>query len=237
MYPYVSYINDPYMNFIYIYAKWKRAQKLRWIWIPMNKPTLCWTEHSGKDLYRKGKKQSHNSSAITDIKQSWFQLSNQEKRMAFLCNWHLYIEYSYLFIYFWLCWVFICVRGFSVAAASRGHSSSRCAGLSLSRPLLLRSTGSRRAGSVVVAHGPSCSAARGIFPDQSSNPCHLHWQADSQPLRHQGSPSLSILKFSFLFIRSCHYYSFYLYFSCTLKRINGAIFKFQISYLLLGKKA
>ena len=55
-------------------------------------------------------------------------------------------------------------------------------------PLLLRSTGSRRAGSVVVAHGPSCSAACGIFPDQGLNPCPLHWQADSQPLRHQGSP-------------------------------------------------
>ena len=53
--------------------------------------------------------------------------------------------------------------------------------------LLLRSTGSRRAGSVIVAHGPSCSAACGIFPDQGSNPCSLHWQADSQPLRHQGS--------------------------------------------------
>ena len=60
------------------------------------------------------------------------------------------------------------------------------------RPLLLRSTGSRRAGSVVVAHGPSCSAACGIFPDQGANPCPLHWQADSQPLRHQGSPTLII---------------------------------------------
>ncbi|KAJ8782455.1 hypothetical protein J1605_010163 [Eschrichtius robustus] len=49
------------------------------------------------------------------------------------------------------------------------------------------STGSRHAGSVVVAHGPSCSAACGIFPDQGSNLCPLHWQADSQPLRHQGS--------------------------------------------------
>ena len=39
-----------------------------------------------------------------------------------------------------------------------------------------------------LAHGPSCSAACGIFPDQGSNPCPLHWQADSQPLRHQGSP-------------------------------------------------
>ena len=80
------------------------------------------------------------------------------------------------------------VRRPSPVAASGGHSSSRCAGLSLSRPLPLRSTRSRRAGSVVVAHGPSCSAACGILPDQGSNPCPLHWQSDSQPLRHQGSP-------------------------------------------------
>ena len=94
----------------------------------------------------------------------------------------------YLFIYFWLGWVFVSVRGLSPVSASGGHSSSRCAGLSLSRPLLLRSTGSRRAGSAVVAHGPSRSAACGILPDQGSNPRPLHWQADSQPLRHQGSP-------------------------------------------------
>ena len=97
---------------------------------------------------------------------------------------------NYLFIYLWLCWVFVSVRGLSLVVASGGHSSSRYAGLSLSRPLLLRSTGSRRACSVIVAYGPSCSAARGIFPDQGSNPCPLHWQADSQPLRHQGSPPL-----------------------------------------------
>ena len=96
--------------------------------------------------------------------------------------------YFYLLIYFWLCWVFVPVREPSPVAASGGHSSSRCAGLSLLRPLLLRSMGSRRAGSAIVAHGPSCSAACGILPDQGSNPCPLHWQADSQPLRHQGSP-------------------------------------------------
>ena len=88
--------------------------------------------------------------------------------------------FIYLFIYlFWLCWVFVSVRGLSLVMASGGHSSSRCAGLSLSRPLLLRSTGSRHTGSVVVAHGLSCSAACGIFPDQGSNPCPLPWQADS----------------------------------------------------------
>ena len=34
-----------------------------------------------------------------------------------------------LFIYFWVCWVFVSVRGLSPVAASGGHSSSRCAGL------------------------------------------------------------------------------------------------------------
>ena len=98
----------------------------------------------------------------------------------------------YLFIYLWLCWVLVSVQGLSLIAASGDHSSSRCAGLSLSWPLLLRSTGSRRAGSVIVAHGPNCSAACGILPDQGSNPCPLHWQADSQPLRHQGSPYVQV---------------------------------------------
>ena len=42
--------------------------------------------------------------------------------------------------------------------------------------------------------GPSCSAACGIFPDQGSNPCPLHWQADCQPLRHQGSPVILFLE-------------------------------------------
>ena len=103
-------------------------------------------------------------------------------------NFQRFFSLNFFYFYFWLCWVFVSVRGLSLVAASGGHSSSRCAGLSPSWPLLLRSTGSRRTGSVVVAHGPSCSTACGIFPDQGSNPCPLHWQADSQPLRHQGSP-------------------------------------------------
>ena len=43
-------------------------------------------------------------------------------------------------------------------------------------------------GSVVVAHGLSCSMACGIFPDQGSNLCLLLWQADSLSLSHQVSP-------------------------------------------------
>ena len=106
----------------------------------------------------------------------------------FFCFVFVKFNFIYLFIHLWLCWVFAAVWGLSLVVASGGHSSWRCAGLSPSQPLPLWSTGSRRAGSAIVAHGPSRSAACGIFPDQGSNPCPLHWQADSQPLRHQGSP-------------------------------------------------
>ena len=42
--------------------------------------------------------------------------------------------------------------------------------------------------SVIVVHRLNCSEACGIFPDEGSNLCLLHWQADSLPLSHQGSP-------------------------------------------------
>ena len=91
------------------------------------------------------------------------------------------------------------MRGLSPVAASGGHSSSRCAGLSLSRPLLLRSTGSRRAGSVAVAHGPSHSAACGILPDQGSNraPC-----ISRQILNHCATREAP--KLMFIFNYSCN---------------------------------
>ena len=96
-----------------------------------------------------------------------------------------------------------CVRAFS-SCGKRGPLFIAVRG-PLSRPLLLRSTGSRRAGSATVAHGPSCSVACGIFPDQGLNPCTLHWQADSQPLCHQGSPqeSLNLIKQLALWVVRC----------------------------------
>ena len=45
--------------------------------------------------------------------------------------------------------------------------------------------------------GPRAQLLRGMWdlpPDQGSNPCPLHWQADSQALRHQGSPQRVNLK-------------------------------------------
>ena len=35
------------------------------------------------------------------------------------------------------------------------------------------------------------SFSRGSFPTQGSNLCLLHWQTDSSPLSHQGSPWLA----------------------------------------------
>ena len=70
----------------------------------------------------------------------------------------------------------------------RGAPASHCSGF----PPGAQALGSQASG--VVAYRLSCSAACGILPDQGSNPCPLHWQSDSQPLDHQGSPeSISVL--------------------------------------------
>ena len=55
------------------------------------------------------------------------------------------------------------------------------------------SPGLQRTVSIVVANWLSCSVARGIFPDQGSNQCLLHWQTDSLPLSHQESPLIVFL--------------------------------------------
>ena len=70
--------------------------------------------------------------------------------------------------------LFVAVRGLLIMVASlvaehslQVHRLSSCG------------RGLQSAASVVAVHGLSCSSARGIFPDQGSNPCPLHWRADS----------------------------------------------------------
>ena len=46
-------------------------------------------------------------------------------------------------------------------------------------------------GLIFVAHELPFSMACGISPDQGSNLCLLHWQADSLSLGHQGIPRLT----------------------------------------------
>ena len=96
-----------------------------------------------------------------------------------------FFKFIFIFIFGCVGSSFLC-EGF-LQLRQAGATLHRGAQASHYRGLSLRSTDSRRTGSVIVAHGPSCSTACGIFPDQGSNPCPLHWQADSQPLHHQGS--------------------------------------------------
>ena len=57
--------------------------------------------------------------------------------------------------------------------------------------------------SVVVAHRLSCSTACGIFPEQGSNLCALHWQADSNPLDYQEN-ALTPFNSSWLYYGTVH---------------------------------
>ena len=121
----------------------------------------------------------------------------REALLHFMHRWGFQVQLllkKFRGFFFWPRWVFVAARGLSLVAASRRYSSLPCAGFSLRWLLLLRSTGSRCTGfsscgvwaqqlwlavSVVVAHRLSCSVACGIFLDQGSNPCPLHWQVDS----------------------------------------------------------
>ena len=67
---------------------------------------------------------------------------------------------------------------------------SCCVDFSLQGLPLLESMGPRHTGSAAVVHWLGCSIACGIFPNQGSNPCVLHWQAFSSPQSQQGSPDL-----------------------------------------------
>jgi len=87
--------------------------------------------------------------------------------------------------YFWLHWVFIAACGLSLIVVSGGYSLScspqleKCAGFSLPWLLLLQKMGPRAHRLQEVQH--MGLVALGIFLDQGSNPCPLHWQADGSP--------------------------------------------------------
>ena len=74
-----------------------------------------------------------------------------------------------------MCWIFFAVRGLSTAVVRGAYSL-----VALHRLLIVASlVGEHRLyterASVVVASRLSCPMAHGIFPDQESNPCPLHW--------------------------------------------------------------
>ena len=120
---------------------------------------------------------------------------------------------SFFFFFKFIClfsrlyWVFAAVHGLSLVVASRG-----CSLVAVWRPLIsvvslvaehrLQAHAvqqSQCVGSVVVAPGLQSAdsvavvlrlswlMACGILPDQGSNLCPWHWQANSSPLNHQQS--------------------------------------------------
>ena len=91
--------------------------------------------------------------------------------------------------------------GFSLVMGSGGHSLTAVQGLLVAvaslvaerRLQALRLQPLQQASSVVLFHKPSCFEACGIFLDEGSNLCPLHWQADSCPLYHLRSPDLLLI--------------------------------------------
>ena len=90
-----------------------------------------------------------------------------------------------------------CYMGFSLVATNGGYSLGavlrlRTAVASLVVERRLHSCGSQALEHTfsIEVHGLSCSAARGIFLDQGSNLCLLHWQVNSLPPSHWEAPGL-----------------------------------------------
>ena len=130
---------------------------------------------------------------------------NPESTFFLIVPWDLIISpfilfRKHLYIYFWLCRVFVAAWAFLQVQTAGATLPLWCTGFILCYHLLLQSTGSRvwastaavqgsrsvahsfqSTGSTVGVHGLSCSAARGIFPDQGLNLCLLHWLVDSLP--------------------------------------------------------
>ena len=112
----------------------------------------------------------------------------------------LSIQYLFFFLnYLSACWVFAAVRPFASYGEQKLCSAGRAwtavvVSLVVEPGSVVVASGPWSMGSIAVAPGPSGPAACGIFPDQGLNPCLLHWQVESLPLSHQGSPFISISK-------------------------------------------
>ena len=126
----------------------------------------------------------------------------EKQRMLFHLQQHSFYIYSFLVL------LGLCCRADFSLAVSRGYFLVVMHGLVIAVASLLLSTGLRACmlqqlqqvssvavapglwstGSMAVARELSCSSVGGIFQDQGSNMCLLHWQVGSLPLGHLGSP-------------------------------------------------
>ena len=72
-------------------------------------------------------------------------------------------------------WAVLGLCCYAQVFSSCGAQASHCSGFSSSGTRALE----RRLSTRVVVHGPSCSVARGVLPNQGPNPCPLHCKMDS----------------------------------------------------------
>ena len=92
----------------------------------------------------------------------------------------------------WLLLLWSMVSGVLRASVVAAHRVSSCSFVGS----VVTAPGLQSRGSVLVTRELTCSAACGIFPDQGSNQCLLHWQGDSLLLSHHGSlHSFTLLHF------------------------------------------
>ena len=120
-------------------------------------------------------------------------------------------------IYLWLRWVLAAARAPPPppGCGEQGPLLASVRGPAPQRPLASRSSGPR---SGLSSHGPRAPerrpSSRGARaqpllgmrepPGQGRNPSLPHWQVDSQPLHHQGSPSVL-----FFFLLFCIFHLLY----------------------------
>ena len=87
----------------------------------------------------------------------------------------------FLFIYFWLCWIFVAAQGFFLVAASRGysliavHGLSRCSGFSC--------CGAQALGHADFLRAHGLSSCRSLALEHRLN----NWYMGLDALRHVGS--------------------------------------------------
>ena len=86
----------------------------------------------------------------------------------------------------------------SLAAVSRGYSPVAVQEILTGVASLIAEHGLQCTGSIVVAHRLNCSVAWGIFLDQESNLCPLHWQGI---LKHWTTKRFLLDGFVFFFFK------------------------------------
>ena len=178
-----------------------------WLWRWSKGSSSQGTQAASRKWKRQRSKASPRSSRMEHTMLTSFQSSENPLGLPTYRTVKQYICILMLFTcYFWWCWIFFAARLLSSCCeggllSSCGARASRCDGSSCWEHGLqgtqvsvvvahgLCSCSSRlwSAGSLVMAHGLSCSTECAIFSDQGQNVRLLHWKADSLPLSHQGS--------------------------------------------------